>query len=148
MLSITEKNKLRKAAGLNESVESFEKMIEQVIIESLYISTQFHVWHWQTKKYSQHVALGDFYEAVSDSVDAIAEQYMGCGNVLKVSESCALVNYDKKVVLQTLKEYKEIIVPVESAIMATSDNKYHGVADTIIDIVKEIDKLSYLLTLE
>lgn len=36
-----------------------------------------HRAHWKTKSYSQHVALGSFYDEIVDRADAIAEAYQG-----------------------------------------------------------------------
>jgi len=36
-----------------------------------------HRAHWKTKSYSQHVALGSFYDEIVDNADAIAEAYQG-----------------------------------------------------------------------
>lgn len=36
-----------------------------------------HVAHWATPSYAQHMALGAFYEALSDLLDAFVEQYQG-----------------------------------------------------------------------
>lgn len=36
-----------------------------------------HVAHWATPSYSAHMALGAFYEAISDLMDGFVEQYQG-----------------------------------------------------------------------
>lgn len=36
-----------------------------------------HVAHWRTDSYSQHVALGEFYDELSDLMDGFVEQYQG-----------------------------------------------------------------------
>ena len=38
-------------------------------------SPQVHIFHNQTKIYSEHVALGDYYDDVLDLIDRIAETY-------------------------------------------------------------------------
>jgi hypothetical protein len=37
-----------------------------------------HVYHLQAESYAQHVALGEFYEALPGLVDSYAETYQGC----------------------------------------------------------------------
>lgn len=39
-----------------------------------------HVAHWATPSYSAHMALGAFYEAISDLMDGFVEQYQGYYN--------------------------------------------------------------------
>ena len=36
-----------------------------------------HRAHWKTKSYAQHQALAEFYDAIVDKADAIAEAYQG-----------------------------------------------------------------------
>lgn len=36
-----------------------------------------HRAHWKTKSFAQHMALGEFYDAIVDKADAIAEAYQG-----------------------------------------------------------------------
>ena len=36
-----------------------------------------HVEHWSTESYAQHMALGEFYEGLSDLMDTFVEQYQG-----------------------------------------------------------------------
>jgi hypothetical protein len=36
-----------------------------------------HMWHWKTKSFSQHLALGDLYEQLLELTDELFEIYMG-----------------------------------------------------------------------
>lgn len=36
-----------------------------------------HVAHWATDSFSKHMALGEFYDSISDLVDGFVEQYQG-----------------------------------------------------------------------
>ena len=44
-------------------------MIEQLISRVFYARNLAHFEHWRTKSYSQHKALGSFYDDVIDAVD-------------------------------------------------------------------------------
>ena len=44
--------------------------------------TSTHIQHWVTESNSQHMALGDFYDKVSDLVDEFAESFQGIYGVL------------------------------------------------------------------
>ena len=37
-----------------------------------------HFMHWSTSSYAAHKALGEYYEAIPDLVDAVVEAYQGC----------------------------------------------------------------------
>lgn len=47
------------------------------IAQSLAVRTAAHLLHLSSKSYAQHIALGEFYEALVGRVDAYAEVYMG-----------------------------------------------------------------------
>lgn len=36
-----------------------------------------HMWHWKVKSFSQHMALGELYDALGEYADELAEMYMG-----------------------------------------------------------------------
>jgi hypothetical protein len=36
-----------------------------------------HMWHWKTKSFAQHMALGDLYEGLLELSDELFEMYMG-----------------------------------------------------------------------
>lgn len=50
---------------------------EQFIADSLALRTAVHLAHFSTQSYSQHMALGEYYEALTDLIDRYAETYMG-----------------------------------------------------------------------
>lgn len=52
-------------------------MIEQLISRVFYARNVAHWNHWRTKSYSEHKALGSFYDDVIDAVDALVEAYQG-----------------------------------------------------------------------
>lgn len=47
------------------------------IAYSLSVRTATHLLHLSTRSYAEHMALGDFYESLSDLTDKYAEVYMG-----------------------------------------------------------------------
>ena len=52
-------------------------MIEQLVSRVFYTRNAAHLAHWKTKSFSQHSALGDFYDAIIDDIDSIVEAYQG-----------------------------------------------------------------------
>ncbi len=55
-------------------------MIEQLLARLMFLRTVSHIAHLKTSSYAQHMALGDFYGAIGDHADAIAEAWMGRNN--------------------------------------------------------------------
>ena len=61
----------------------------EFIARSFAVRTAAHLLHLRSNSYSQHVALGDFYEALTDKVDTYAEVYMGLEGQIKSFPSIA-----------------------------------------------------------
>ena len=53
-------------------------MIEEFVSRSFALRDAAHLAHWNTRSYSEHVALGDFYGSLIDKVDSVVEAYQGC----------------------------------------------------------------------
>lgn len=51
--------------------------MEAFITRLLHCVTVTHMLHLNTRSYSEHIALGDFYEGLEDLIDSLAEQYQG-----------------------------------------------------------------------
>lgn len=47
------------------------------VAESLALRTAIHILHLTTRSYAEHVALGDFYDKLTELTDRYAESYMG-----------------------------------------------------------------------
>jgi len=52
-------------------------MIAGLIATTFAARNQAHLEHWNSKSYSEHMVLGDFYEEVIDLMDAYVECYQG-----------------------------------------------------------------------
>lgn len=57
------------------------------IAQSFAVRTAAHLLHLTSSSYSQHVALGDFYDALMGLVDRYAEVYMGVEGHVKTFPS-------------------------------------------------------------
>lgn len=52
-------------------------MIEELAARVFAARDAAHRAHWKTGSYAEHVALGEFYDGVIDSIDEIIEVYQG-----------------------------------------------------------------------
>jgi hypothetical protein len=59
----------------------------EFIAQSFAVRTAAHLLHLASSSYSQHVALSDFYTALSGSIDRYAEVYMGLEGQIKTFPS-------------------------------------------------------------
>lgn len=66
----------RKLAGESSSDGSAAAMTA-LLAEMLHGATKTHMTHLKTDSYAAHMALGEFYDALPDLADGIAEQYQG-----------------------------------------------------------------------
>ena len=65
-------------------------MIEELIDKTFHIRDASHIAHWKTKSYSEHMALGDYYEDIIEKTDEIIEAYQGTFGIIgKVEEQDA-----------------------------------------------------------
>ena len=103
-------------------------------------ANQIRVLHWGTSSYSEHVALGDLYDAISDSTDKIAEALMGAPpRRIQLKGSLELVDYAKGMpasYVAGLGKALESIAGLPTDILNTRD-----------DLLGAVHKASYLLTL-
>lgn len=52
-------------------------MIEELILRIFKVRDQTHMRHWSTDSYSEHKALGHYYDGIIDKLDKIVEAYQG-----------------------------------------------------------------------
>lgn len=52
-------------------------MMEELISRVFTARDVSHREHWRTKSYSQHMALGDFYDEIIEQIDEIVECFQG-----------------------------------------------------------------------
>ena len=52
-------------------------MLEELIVRIFKARDQAHMRHWATDSYSEHKALGHYYEGIIDKLDKIVEAHQG-----------------------------------------------------------------------
>lgn len=57
-------------------------MIEKLIEKMFSARDASHIRHWKTNSYSQHQALGDYYDEVIDTLDKYVEAYQGTFGII------------------------------------------------------------------
>ena len=66
------------------------------ITKFLELQNQLRIYHWQTKSFSEHKALGEAYEGFDDLIDSFVETYFGTNGVRRATTTfnISLSNYD------------------------------------------------------
>lgn len=64
-------------------------MMEELIAMCFRTRNQAHLMHWKTKSYSEHQALGSFYDDLIDNIDKLVEACQGSKGIIgHVNLSC------------------------------------------------------------
>jgi len=114
-----------------------DKSMALFLATLLHSGTNTHFFHWATKSYAKHKALGKFYENIIEHTDALAEAYFGCYG--QITEFPATYHQPKEPLayLQSLQAFVKDAranLPKDTEICQLIDN-----------IAQEIDTTIYLL---
>lgn len=108
---------------------------------------QFRILHWQTKGYARHQAFGGIYSTLDDLIDTFTETAMGKYGRFSLSENektIKLQNISDLELSLFIKTIKGKLVGMNSD-LTDKDSDLLNIRD---EMLGEINKLSYLLTLE
>jgi hypothetical protein len=113
----------------------------------LSLQIQMKINHWQTKGYARHNAFGGFYDSLSDLIDTFVESAMGKYGRFVLDEE------NKTIQLNNLSDLdmKGLVNTVRDSFVQMSDQLDPSDTDLLNirdEMLGELNKLSYLLTLE
>ena len=112
------------------------------------IQSQFKILHWQTKGYARHQAFGGIYGTLDGLVDTFIETAMGKFGRFSLEENDKALNIDNLQdvnIVDFLQEIKGFLVSLTGELDPNSDTDLLNIRD---EMLGEINKLAYLLTLE
>jgi DNA-binding ferritin-like protein len=110
----------------------------EFIISLLHAATNTHILHWQTKSFAEHMALGEFYEAMPDLIDALVEATQGVtGEIIQFPADYYPPAEDGLTELLELREFF-----VENRDVMPKDREIQNLLDGIGD---QIDSTLYKL---
>lgn len=103
--------------------------------------------HWQTKGYARHKAFGEFYDTMDGLIDSFVESAMGKYGRFVLNDE------NKNVVLKNLSELdvKGMLKTLRDALIQIGDQLDSTDTDLLNirdEMIGEVNKLSYLITLE
>lgn len=119
-------------------------MEKELLSNVLQIQGQLKVLHWQTESFAEHMAFDNIYESLSEKFDRLIEVYSGKYKRPKFDGVIELTfaDYDSIKIDSFLKTVIESFVDM---FMAEQDAELANLRD---EIVADVDKLKYLLTLK
>lgn len=116
-------------------------MIEDMIALLFYLRTAAHAAHLRTDSFANHMALGDFYDAIATHADSIAEAWMGRAN-----ERIGEISYEPPI--EEHKDIKACLAAARTWIDRNRDDKEFNAPElqNLIDgAIDEIDSTLYKL---
>jgi hypothetical protein len=109
----------------------------------LHSQTQVHIFHLQTKSYSEHKALQKYYEGIDALVDGIIESYQGKYDVVTGYNSIKTEDY--KSPEQVIKYFKALDSMVEKNRKSVKESYIQNQIDTIQELIySTLYKLRFL----
>ena len=109
----------------------------------LHSQTQVHIFHLQTKSYSEHKALQGYYEGIDALVDGLIESYQGKYDVLTNYKSIKTEDYKSSE--QVIKYFKALDLMVEKNRKSVKESYIQNQIDTIQELIySTLYKLRFL----
>jgi DNA-binding ferritin-like protein len=113
-------------------------MFEKLISTLMASRDQAHIFHWQTSgpgSFAAHMALGGYYDAIPDMVDALVEAYQGKHGILKGYEPA-----------ERFDEYsKDGAVKYFKALVTYVDRVYNKIPKEDTNIINQLDTFKDLI---
>jgi len=146
LLEVKKKNLMReqKEGGDIDTNETkggsgFKEMVSVL----LHSQTQVHIFHLQTKSYSEHKALQKYYEGIDALVDGIIESYQGKYDVITKYNSVKNVDYQSNE--QVIKYFKELDTMIDKNRKEVKESFIQNQIDTVQELINStVYKLRFL----
>lgn len=112
-----------------------------VLIKSSEVNA--HFYHWNTISYATHTALGEYYEAINGLLDKLVETAQG-----KFGMRYNLTNKTITISDLSVENYFGQLSHQSQIMVDYLFRDYADLENIALEIVEEINKLRYLLTLQ
>ena len=112
------------------------------------LQCQFKIMHWQTKGYARHQAFGNIYNTLDLLIDSYVEVSMGKFGRFTLDESnrnIEIYNLLDIDIVKYIQKIKQFLIDLGKELSPESDTDLLNIKD---EMLAEVNKLAYLLTLE
>ena len=100
----------------------------------LHSVTTTHICHWKTESYSQHIALAEYYDGVSDLLDSFVEAFQGKYGVLtKFTSGYEPPNSEPTVLY--LIELRNMVESFRAMTNFPTDSELQNLVDEIVSLL-------------
>lgn len=111
-----------------------------LIMELFHSSTNAHVQHLKTRSYAAHMALGDYYEAVLEKADSLAEAYQGRYGLIDFPTLPFKMESDPVMMLKGLRRYID-----DNRMAMVQDSELQNILDEVVALIDStLYKLEFL----
>jgi hypothetical protein len=112
-----------------------------------YYQNLIKIFHWQTRKYSQHIASDNLYSGIQSLIDKWVEVYQGKYEIMEFEKEVdiPLKNMDIDSFISTLEKFKSFLLNYLVKNLDENDNDLVNIRDEILALVNQT---LYLLKLE
>jgi hypothetical protein len=122
------------------------KELQQYIQDVIHLQTQIKFFHWQTKIYAKHKALGKLYDTISGNIDEFAEITMGkYGRIAVDGLSYTFINVSDENVISVIDGAIDSCIKLTDPLDAKVDTDLLNLRD---ELLGSLNKTKYLLTLK
>jgi hypothetical protein len=146
LLEVKKKNLMREQKEDNEAEVKETKTgsgFKDMVSILLHSQTQVHIFHLQTKSYSEHKALQRYYEGIGALVDGIIESYQGKYDVVTGYNSIKTEEYKSSE--QVIKYFKALDSMVEKNRKSVKESFLQNQIDTVQELIfSTLYKLRFL----
>jgi hypothetical protein len=141
-MEITKKDLLNGLSSKSNPVTETSDLVDMVAT-LLHSQTQVHIFHLQTKTYSEHKALQKYYEGIDGLVDGIVESYQGKYEIITGYKTIKTVDY--KSTEQVINYFKELDENIEKNRKSVKESYIQNQIDTIQELIySTLYKLKFL----
>jgi DNA-binding ferritin-like protein len=123
-------------------------MHHKSVIKIMNFQQQMRILHWQTTSFARHNAYGGIYDSIDDLLDKFAEICMGKYGRIELTDEISelkLKNMKDFSINSYLNEFCDFLVELTGEFDDEKDTDVLNIRD---EILSEVNKLKYLLTLK
>jgi hypothetical protein len=123
----------------SETNDDFSEMVCRL----LHSQTQVHIFHLQTKSYSEHKALQGYYEGIDALVDGVIESYQGKYGIITNYKTYDMEQYSNG--KKTIAYFAELLKVIDEKRDCCEDSYIQNQIDTIQELINStVYKLKFL----
>ena len=117
-----------------------------IVTDLLQMQNQLRIFHWQTKSYAAHKALGKAYENLDELIDTFIETALGRTEAVFSDGNIDIKLFDIKTldVCTALETYKEFLIAIAVKVNSETDSDLLNIRDEMLGV---INHTCYLLKL-